>query len=151
MNTVVKQTSLVRGFLWREFLNWPMQPTLLPKVLVASSSTLVAKDVGVEGTPSFLGGFGSPNIEKDKDSKFNDLIQSQKKPIGFGPDGKSIVWNWGDEIWYREDGESPYPLGVLHPDIPLDLALDGDEGEDPSFAILDCIDEEFHRKTMVAF
>jgi hypothetical protein len=50
-----------------------------------------------------------------------------------------------------EDGESPYPLGVLHPDIPLDLALDGDEGKDPSFAILDCIDEEFHQKTMVAF
>lgn len=78
MNTVVKQTSLVRGSLWREFLNWPMQPTLLPKVLVVSSSTLVAKDVGVEGTPSLLGGFGSPNIEKDKDSKFNDLIQYQK-------------------------------------------------------------------------
>jgi hypothetical protein len=60
------------------------------------------------------------------------------------------VWNRGDEIWYGEDGEFPYRLGVLHPDIPLDLALDGDEGEDPSFAILDCIDEEFHRKTMVA-
>jgi hypothetical protein len=56
MNTVVKQTSLVRGFLWREFLNWPMQPTLLPKVLVASSSTLVTKDVG-GGRDSFPFGF----------------------------------------------------------------------------------------------
>jgi hypothetical protein len=41
-------------------------------------------------------------------------------------------------------------LGVLHPDMPLDWALDGDEGEDPSLEILDAIDEEFHRKTMVA-
>jgi hypothetical protein len=28
MNTIVKQTSLVRGFLCRGFLNWSMQPTL---------------------------------------------------------------------------------------------------------------------------
>jgi hypothetical protein len=41
-------------------------------------------------------------------------------------------------------------LGVLHPDMPLDWALDGDEGEDPSLTILDAIDEEFHRKTLVA-
>jgi len=65
-------------------------------------------------------------------------------------DGESIVWDQGDEIWYGEDGESPYPLGVLHPDMPLDWTLDGDEGEDPSLAILDAIDEEFHWKTMVA-
>jgi hypothetical protein len=51
-----------------------VQPTLLPKVLVVSSSTFVAKDVGVEGTPSLLGGCSFPNIEKDKDSRFNDLI-----------------------------------------------------------------------------
>jgi hypothetical protein len=28
----------------------------------------------------------------------------------------------------------------------LDWAMDGDEGEDPSVAILDAIEEEFHRK-----
>jgi hypothetical protein len=44
----------------------------------------------------------------------------------------------------------PYPLGVLHPDMSLDWVMDGDEGEDPSLAIVDAIDEEFHRKTMVA-
>jgi hypothetical protein len=32
----------------------------------------------------------------------------------------------------------------------LDWVLDGDEGDDPSLAILDAIDEEFHWKTMVA-
>jgi hypothetical protein len=40
-------------------------------------------------------------------------------------------------------------LGVLHPDMPLDWASDGDEGEDPFLAILDAFDEEFHQKTMV--
>jgi hypothetical protein len=70
--------------------------------------------------------------------------------VGVGLNGESIVWDQGDEFWYGEDGESPYPLGVLHPDMPLDWALDGDEGEDPSLTILDAIDEEFHRKTLVA-
>jgi hypothetical protein len=74
MKAVVKQTSLARGFLRRGFLNWSVQPTLLPKVLVASSSTLVAKEVGVEGTPSLLGGCCSPNVGNDEDSGFNGLI-----------------------------------------------------------------------------
>jgi hypothetical protein len=60
------------------------------------------------------------------------------------------VWDQSDELWYGEDGESPYPSGVLHPDMSLDWALDGDEGDDPYLAVLDAIDEEFHRKTMVA-
>jgi hypothetical protein len=34
--------------------------------------------------------------------------------------------------------------------MPLDWAMDGDEGEDPSLAILDAIEEEFYRETMVA-
>jgi hypothetical protein len=150
MKAVVKQSSPVRGFLRRGFLNRSVQSTLSLKVLVASSSTLVAKEVGVEGTPSLLGGCGSPNVEKDEDFGFNGLIESQKWPLGYGLDGESIVWDHGDKIWYGEDGESIYPLGVLHPNMPLDWVLDGDEGEDPSLAILDVIDEEFHQKTMVA-
>jgi hypothetical protein len=150
MKAVVKQTSPARGFIRRGFLNRSMQPTLLPKVSVVSSSTLVAKKVGVEGTPSVLGGCGSPNVGKDEDSGFNGLIQSQKWPVGFGLNGESIMWDQGDEFWYGEDGDSPYPLGVLHLDMPLDCALDGDEDDDPSLAILDAIDEEFHWKTMVA-
>jgi hypothetical protein len=78
MKAVVKQSSPARGFLQRGFLNRSMQPTLSPKVSIASSSTLVAKEVGVEGTPSLLGGCSSPNVEKDEDSEFNGLIQSQK-------------------------------------------------------------------------
>jgi hypothetical protein len=38
------------------------------------------------------------------------------------------VWDQGNEIWNGEDGESLYPLGVLYPDMPLDWAMDGDEG-----------------------
>jgi len=34
--------------------------------------------------------------------------------------------------------------------MPLDWAMDGDEGEDPSLAILDAIEEEFHQETMLA-
>jgi hypothetical protein len=43
-----------------------------------------------------------------------------------------------------------FSLGVLHPGMPLNWAIDGDEGEDPSLAILNAIEEEFHRKTMIA-
>jgi hypothetical protein len=63
------------------------------RVSVALSSTLVAKEVGMEGTPSLLGGCGSPNVEKDEDSGFNGLMQSQKWPVGFASNGKSIVWD----------------------------------------------------------
>jgi hypothetical protein len=34
--------------------------------------------------------------------------------------------------------------------MPLAYAIDGDEGEDPSLATLNAIEEEFHRETMVA-
>jgi hypothetical protein len=47
----------------------------------------------MEGTPSLLGGCGSPNVEKDEDSGFNGLMQSQKWPVGFASNGKSIVWD----------------------------------------------------------
>jgi len=53
------------------------------------------------------------------------------------------VWDHSDEIWNGEDGESPFPLGILHPNMPLDSAMDGVHGKDPSLAILDAIEEEF--------
>lgn len=68
-----------------------MQPLLSPEVSVASSSTLVAKEVEVEGTPSLLGGCGTPNNEKGEDSRINGLIQSQKWPVGFSLDVEIIV------------------------------------------------------------
>jgi hypothetical protein len=37
------------------------------------------------------------------------------------------MWDQGYGIWNGEDGESFYPLGVLHPDMLLDWAMDGDE------------------------
>jgi len=40
------------------------------------------------------------------------------------------VWDHGDEIWNWEDGESPFPLGNLYSDMPLDWAMDGFHDED---------------------
>jgi len=55
MKAIVKQSSPVRGFL-RKGVPQSVSATLLsPKMSVASSSTLVAKEDG-EGTPSLLGG-----------------------------------------------------------------------------------------------
>jgi hypothetical protein len=46
--------------------------------------------------------------------------------------------------WGR--GRFPLPFGFFPPNMPLDLVLDGDEEEDPSLAIMDAIEEDFHRK-----
>jgi hypothetical protein len=59
------------------------------------------------------------------------------------------VWDHGDEFWNGKDEESPYPLSVLHPNRPLDWAMDGGHGEVPSLAIVDAIEEEYHRETIV--
>jgi hypothetical protein len=48
----------------------------------------------------------------------NVLIQSQKWPVGFGLFGELVVWDQGDEVWDKEDGVSPFPLGVYLPDLP---------------------------------
>jgi hypothetical protein len=55
------------------------------------------------------------------------------------------VWDQGDEVWIGEGGDSHFPLGVYHPDMPLDWVSDGVGDEDSSFAILDAIEEDFHR------
>jgi hypothetical protein len=59
-------------------------------VPASSSSTLVTKEVGMEGIPSLLGGCGTPNDEKGEDSRINGLTQSQKWPVSFGPDGEIV-------------------------------------------------------------
>jgi len=41
-------------------------------------------------------------------------------------------------------------LGVCTPGMPLDWVLDGVEDEDPSFAILDANEEDFHQVKKVA-
>jgi hypothetical protein len=142
---VVKQSVPVRGILRKGFLNpsLSVQPLLSPEVSAASSSSLVAKEVRVEGIPTLLSGCSTPNDEKGEDSKINGLIKSQKWPVGVGLDGEILVWDHSDEIWNGEDGESPFPLGILHPNMPLDSAMDGVHGKDPSLAILDAIEEEF--------
>jgi hypothetical protein len=149
---VVKQSVPARAILRRGFLNssMPVQPLLSPKVSTASSSSLVAKEDGVEGIPTLLGDCSTPNDDKAEDSKINGLIQSQKWPIGIGPDGEFVVWDHGDAIWNGEVGDSPFPLGILHPNMPMDWAMDGVYSEDPSLAILDAIEEEFHLAKLIA-
>jgi hypothetical protein len=45
---------------------------------------------------------------------------------------------------------SPYPLGVLPPDLALDWKLDSDEDMDPSLVILKATEEDFHRGVKAA-
>jgi len=56
----------------------------------------------------------------------------------------------GNEVWDGEDGDSPYPLGVLPPNLALDWELDSDEDVYLSLAILEAIEEDFHRGVKVA-
>jgi hypothetical protein len=56
----------------------------------------------------------------------------------------------GNEVWDGEDGDSPYPLDVLPPNLALDWELDSDEDVYLSLAILEAIEEDFHRGVKVA-
>jgi hypothetical protein len=58
----------------------------------------------------------------------NGLIQSQKWPVSFGPDGEIVVCDQRDEVWDGKVIDSPYPL---------------DEDEDTSSAFLNAIEEDF--------
>jgi hypothetical protein len=110
-----------------------VQVNLSHKVSVVSSSTLVVKE-GVL-TP------GSPTAIKGEDFKVNGLTQSQKWLVGFGLSGEMVAWEQGDELWDGEDGDSPYPLGVLRPDLAMDWELDSnDEDMDSSLVILEAIE-----------
>jgi hypothetical protein len=93
---------------------------LSPKVSIASPSTLVLKEDGVEGASSLWG------------EVFNGLLQSQKWLVIFSPSGEIVVWDQGDGVWDGEDGDSLVPRGVFPPGMPLDWALDGVEDEDLS-------------------
>jgi hypothetical protein len=62
----------------------------------------------------------------------------------FCPSGEIVVWDQGDEVWVGENGDSPYPLGVCPPDMPLDWVSDDVEDDDPSFMILDAIEVDFN-------
>jgi hypothetical protein len=130
-----KSPSPVKGFLRRGFLN--LSPVVTHKVLVVSASNPVIKE-GVS-TP------GSPTAIKGDDFMVNSLTQSQKRPVGFDSSGEVVAWEQGDEIWDGDDGDSLYTLGVLPPDLALDWELDSDEDMDLSLAIMEFIEEDFHR------
>jgi len=84
---------------------------------------------------------GSPTAIKGEDFKVNGLTQSQKWLVGFGLSGEMVAWEQGDELWDGEDGDSPYPLGVLRPDLAMDWELDSnDEDMDSSLVILEAIE-----------
>jgi len=145
-----KSPSPVRGFSIRAPV---VQVNLSHKVSVVSASIPVVKEGA--STPS------SPTAIKGEDLRVNGLTKSQKWPVGFGPSEEVVAWELGDEVWDGEDGDSPYPLGVLpfaweqgnevwdgedgDSPYPLDLELDNDEDMDPSLAILEAIEEDFHR------
>jgi hypothetical protein len=121
---IVKPSNSKKGFLQQGFLN----PRLAVKVstytslleLVVSSSTLDSKEDGVVGIPSPLSGCVTLVIGKGDDFRVNGLSQSQKWLVGFGLSREVVVWEQGDEIWDGKDGDSPYPLGFLPPNIALD-------------------------------
>jgi len=119
-----------------------VQVNLSHIVSVVSISTPVVK----EGASTPV----SPTAIKEEDFRVNGLTQSQKWPVGFGPSGEVVPWKQGDEVWDGEDGDSPYPLGVLPPELALDWELDSYEDMDPSLAIWKAIEEEFHQGVTAA-
>jgi len=155
LKDIVKPSNSKKGFLRWGFLNpRPAMKVFTPHIslleLVMSSSTLNVKEDGVVGFPSPFSGCVTPTIEKGDDFKVNDLSQSQKWPVGFGPSGEVVVGEQGDKIWDGEDGDSPYPLGVLPPNMALDCELDSVEDENPSLVILDAFEEDFLWEVKVA-
>jgi hypothetical protein len=111
--------ALMRGFLRRGFLNPSPASISIVKGAAASSSSIAIK--------------GEVR-----------LTQSQQWPVGFGPSREVVVREQGDELWDGEDGDFPLPWGVFPPGWALDWELESDEGLDPSLAILDAIEENFH-------
>ena len=151
-----QHSTLVRGFLRWGFLNPSLtlkfSPPPSPKLPVASSLIMVVKDNWVKGTPPPLCGCTSDTIiaEKREDFRLTGLAQSQKWPIHFGQFGEIVVWDQGGEIWDEEDGVSPFPLDAYFLDMSLDWLMDGEEDKDLSLAILEDIEEDYHRVVKVA-
>lgn len=152
---IFKPSNSNKGFLLGGFLNpSPAVKVSTPHTSllesVDSSSTMDVKEAGVVGIPSLLSDCVTPTIGKDDDFRVNGLSQSQKWPVGFGPSREVVIWEQGDQIWNGEDGDSPYPLGVLPPNMALNWEVDSVEKEDPSFAILDAFEEDFLWEVKVA-
>jgi hypothetical protein len=127
-------------------------PPPSPKLQVASSSIMVVKDDWVNGTPPPLCGCTSDTIiaEKGEDFRLTGLAQSQKWSVHFGQFGEVVVWDQGREIWDEEDGVSPFPLDAYFLDTSLDWLMDCEEDKDLSLAILEDIEEDYHRAVKVA-
>jgi hypothetical protein len=119
-------SALMRGFPRRGFLN--PSPVSIP--IVKEGAAASSSSIAIKGEVS--------------------LTQSQKWPVGFGLSREVVAWEQGDELWDGEDGDFPLPLGVFPPDWALDWELESDEGLDPSLAILDAIEENFHRGVKAA-
>lgn len=118
--------ALMRGFLRRGFLNLSLASIPIVKEGAAASSSSIA----INGEDS--------------------LTQSQKWPVGFGLSWEVVAQEQGDELWDGEDVDFPLPLGVCPPDWAVDWELESDECLDPSLAIFDAIEENFHRGVKAA-
>jgi hypothetical protein len=92
--------------------------------------------------PSPLSDCKSMTVDKGETPNSNGLIQSQGWPVGFSPSGEIVLWDQG------EKGDSPHPLGVIPPDLLLEWESDGAEYEDSALALLDAIEDDFHRDSM---
>jgi len=114
--------SAKKGFLRKGFLN-PRPAAIAP------TASHEAKDVGMIGLHSPSGCRIIPSSVEG-----NGLSQSQEWPVGFDLNRELVVWEKDDNFW---DG------------LPLDWLLDGVQGEE-SLAILDAMEDEFHRDKMIA-
>jgi hypothetical protein len=89
-------------------------------------------------------------VEERENSSWNGLLQSQNWPVGFRPSVEIVVWD--------KDGHNLFPIDVCHPSKEIDewdyfpdpLDWDYDEEEDPALALLDAIEEDFHKEVKVA-
>jgi hypothetical protein len=127
------KTVLINSLPSSSFLSFLSSPASFD-----SSSSLTSSLI--PRAPSPVSGCASPIAEKEANFESDGLTQSQKWPVGFGPSGEIVVWDQGVEDWVGEGGDSP-----CHPDLSLDWMSDGVGDEDPSFVILDAIEEDFHR------
>jgi len=114
--------SAKKGFLRKGFLN----PRL---AAIAPTASHEAKDVGMIGLHSPLGGRIIPSSVEG-----NGFSQSHEWLVGFDLNGELVVWEKDGDFW---DG------------LPLDWLLDRVQGEE-SLAILDAMEDEFHRDKMIA-
>jgi hypothetical protein len=114
--------SVKKGFLRKEFLN-PHPAAIAPTM------SHEAKDVGMIGLHSPLGCRIIPSSVEG-----NGVSQSQEWPVGFDLNGELVVWEKDDDFW---DG------------LLLDWLLDRVQGEE-SLAILDAMEDEFHRDKIIA-